>query len=633
MNINQLITTLTTQFPFTWNLPPDTKLGLLTTNQAFILAKETKENPAILATNLCSDINVFFADNQMEFIANTAGPYININFNAKKLNSELLTIQKTVDLEKTDESRFIEYLSPNVGKKMHVGHIRTADIGESLRRIMALKYSGVISNNHLGDWGIQFGLLIWGIEHVKELGLGLQNVDWKNENADETVNTLQKIYVKVNELCETDENIRKQTQLNATILEQKLLVDEPDKTIEIWKQIIDVSIKSYTAGEGYLGLNLVTQNNENGKKSFDLPSNMVDKLGVWQAFETHKNGAFDLIIGESYYAHFITEIDRWVEAGIATQEGKAIYVDLEDQKLGRCYLVSSDGYSIYAARDVIARFVWAGVFGSTQYLSLVDNRQSHSIKQSFAVLAKILKAEIYKQTNFGDLSLNQTQKAVEILSQKQALVHVSFGFMSLPSGAMSTRTGNILLFETVKNLLEDEVERVLLTKNASQKQNQDFNQKVAKISVAALKWQDLSNDRDKDIVFDPAQVVKFEGNTGVYQLYTLARINNIVNKNETTSPLTYKTGEFLNELENEIMKKQFQLPYVLEQVLATNKPHILCNHLYEFTTLVNSWYACTPVGREENSNRRDALIQLCKKISNHIEICLVLLGIEPVETL
>jgi arginyl-tRNA synthetase len=639
MTISQLTKLLQTEFPYNWTLPPDLKKGILTTNQAFILAKELQKNPNAIAQELCSTIQSYLDKHSDGFTVQAVGPYINIDFSEAGFQTYFYQ-NKVETIEPDNDAKIlVEYFAPNVGKKMHIGNIRTANIGESLRRTLSLKHTSVISNNHLGDWGIQFGLLIWGVKNIDKLGLQIYTINWDDENSDETVNLLQKIYVRVNELSQEDESIRKECQATARDLELNF-GQNPDNELEsTWKKIINVSIKSYTSAEAYLGLNVLQNDKNNVENDLNLDQ-FEGRDGLWQYNKTHKNGQFDVIIGESFYLYFMKEIAALADApradypglGFIQKEDDAIFADLESEGLGRCYLISSDGYSIYAARDVIARFVWAGLFHTSLHISLADNRQSHTFQQTFCVIRKIIESGYYRSRQFGLLTKEQTQQALQTL-EKDSLKHVSFGFMTLPEGAMSTRKGTVLLFETVKQLLEKEIEKVLIEKTPGVKINASFNQKVQKIAVAALKWQDLSKDREQDIIFDVKQVTKFEGNTGVYQLYTLARVANILVKNETSNKLEPESMILLNDTEQEILKKMYQLPYVVMSANENLKPHILCNYIFEFSTLVNSWYAEFSVAREEDLSRKDALLHMCYRIKIHLSYCLTLLGIEPIESL
>jgi arginyl-tRNA synthetase len=633
MNIIELKQALTEAFPYEWNLAPQIGHGVLSTNAAFKLAKEQGKNPTEIAFELTTTINTFFAEKSLPFIGKATGPYLNISFTEEGLQSFFYQ-KESFELTPTNTNPLLlDYFAPNVGKTMHIGNIRSSNIGETLRRIFETHYTTVISNNHLGDWGIQFGLLLWGIERVKTLKLDFQTIDWENELPLEIVAKLQKIYVEVNKLCETDETIKQETKIFAEKLEGEMVSGKAHKSIELWKNIVNASVYSYTNSEGYLGVNCTHRDEKTPFLTEELKSKLEQYNGVWSVNSHHKQGQFDVILGESFYTYFMGEAEYWVEKGLAVKEGLAIYFDLEDIGLGRCYIVTSEGYSIYAGRDILARFLWSGLFDSHLSISCADSRQMHSFNQVFAVVQKIATSGIYDDRPFPLLTQEKTLETMRRLAQKEALKHVSFGFMTLPEGAMSTRKGKVLLFETLKNQLEKEVEKVLLEKNPKIKLRSPFYQKVQKISVAALKWQDLYRDREQDIVFDVKDVIKFEGNTGVYQLYTLSRISNILRKTETSNKLHPESLILLNQTELDILAYMYTLPYTIEGVVTTMKPHVLCSHLFEFNTMVNSWYVEYSVSREEDLSRRDALLHLCVRITKHIKYCLELLGIEAVDEL
>ena len=338
------------------------------------------------------------------------------------------------------------------------------------------------------------------------------------------------------------------------------------------------------------------------------------------------------MLGESFYLKFLAEIDYWAESGLLVKDGDGYYMDLETEGLGRAYLITSKGYSIYVGRDVLARFVWAGLFGATSMISIADNRQNHSFKQVFAVVSKVLEAGLYYDKNFGDLTTAQTQRAIATLS-KTAPEHVGFGFIKLKSGVMSGRKGTVVKFHDFIATLEKEVDVVLSEKSKDLRKNQYYYTKVQKIATATIKWFDLSRDKDQDIVFDATQMLSFEGNTGIYQLYTYARITNILARTETTAQLTSASISLLNTQELTILHTMYTLPYTLETAISTLSPHILANHLLQLSSLINSWYASNSVAGEVDSARRDALLGLCRLMQTHLSFCLQLLAIEPLERL
>jgi arginyl-tRNA synthetase len=160
-------------------------------------------------------------------------------------------------------------------------------------------------------------------------------------------------------------------------------------------------------------------------------------------------------------------------------------------------------------------------------------------------------------------------------------------------------------------------------------------QKIQTISIAALKWMDLHRDREQDVIFDLDRFLKFEGNTGVYQLYTVVRLNSILENNAAIRKnlkIIIKDN-FLNQEELDILKKTYTLPLVLEKICQNYKPHHLCNYLFELTTDINSWYSKYSVTNETNESRKYALLLLCEYLKAHLSFGLSLLGINTVDKL
>ena len=395
------------------------------------------------------------------------------------------------------------------------------------------------------------------------------------------------------------------------------------------KEIIQNSLLEYSTAEAFLGLKTQNQNYEYLQTRLNSSISYNPQIGFGYS-NLSLNNNFDIILAESFYIPFIHEFDKWVEVGIAVREGLAIYIDLEDQKLGRCYLISSEGYSLYHSRDIIARFVWAGIIEAEAMLTCADNRQNHSFNQVFAVIQKIIESGFYDDQNFTYFTKEQTEHAIKVL-KKQSLAHIAFGFMTLPSGPMSTRKGKILAFDELKSELETKAKIALESRNI-----EISEQKIHKICLATLKWEDLKRDRETDIVFDIEKFMSFEGNTGVYQLYTYARLRSIINKNIPNPNLESENHDHwsqLNIVERTLIKQTFRLPSILDQIRITYRPHFLANHLFELATSINSWYSKYSVNSEPDSNRKQALLLMCNQLCKHFELCLDLLGIEVLEEL
>ncbi len=633
LNIEQIKDIISQEFPWEWSMPPEISKGILTTNQAFIEAKKQSKNPALIASELKDEIQNFLNEKYIDLDVSVIGPYINLKPNDKYLKSFFLNKTTEINLPKK-ESTLLEFFSPNVGKRMHIGHMRGGNLGEATRRILSLTNDKIITNNHLGDWGIQFGILIWGVLNIDKLKLGWKKIDWENDANSDLIEKINHIYVATNELMENNETIKPLTQKITKLLETNLEEEKNNQTdiYIVWEKIVSNSLLNYSTGEAYLNLNKESANDDNQVISNNSIDKLDNKFGVWQLNNHHKDGQFDMVIGESFYQHFLNEIDYWVESGIATRESESVYIDLEEQKLGRCYLISSNGYSIYGARDIIARFIWAGLFDVDSLVTFADNRQSHSFNQVFAVIQLILDSGIYLSKPFGTLSQDETNQSLTRLQNKLP-IHNKYGFISLPEGAMSSRRGTVILLEDFIKEIETAVKKSLEEKSKQPMRSIAANQKIQKISSAIIKWYDLARDREQDYIFDISNAIKFEGNTGIYQLYTIARLKNIIAKNETTAQLVSNPIQLLNNSEKEILTKMLTLESTILNISKNYKPHHLCSYLFELTSMINSWYAKHSVAGEGDDNRKDALLHFVTKIINHLEYTINLLGIETVDEL
>jgi arginyl-tRNA synthetase len=509
--------------------------------------------------------------------------------------------------------------------------MRSGNIGESLRRILSLSHQVVITDNHIADCGIQFAILLWGVNNLIKLGFPYKKIDF-SESTEDIITKLNTVYVNTNAAIEKDPTIREEAEQLAKKLEDSIknnTTSDLETEFENIRSIVETNNIAFSAGESYLSLNNTTKI-ESNSISPEIKEFLINKPGVWSINTEHLPGQFDLVLGESFYQQYVSEFDLWHRKGLITKDSDGYYVDLETEKLGRCYLISSKGYSVYTGRDTLARFIWAGLFNTNSLISVVDNRQSHSFKQVFAVVNRIVKSNIYDENNFAFLTKEQTKQAISNLKKNQ-LHHIGFGFLSLPEGAMSARKGTVVKFHEFTKTIEAEVESILLEKTPELRKNQAFYEKIQKISTATIKWFDLSRDQEKDIVFNKKDMLSFEGNTGVYQLYTYARISNILLKTETTNQLDKNSITQLNDEEVNILNEMYTLPLLLENTSTLLKPNIISNHLLSLSSNINSWYVEYNVASEQDDDRRDALLGFCRKIKTHLGFALGLLGIETLD--
>lgn len=602
MTILELLKKLENHFPgYEWSLPPNLEFGILATNQAFIKAKEEKKNPVELAKEIAKSIQIFANKNKLNIKAVTQGPYINLDltevewqhFGNKKQGLSITPSNKKV---------LLEYVSPNVAKPLHAGHIRNANLGEALRRILNLKYKNLITDNHWGDWGVQFGILVWAwkiFTEKKSLEVEINGevttVKLSDFEAD-PIDTLVKVYVWGNQQKEIVKN---------------------------WEQIVrDEFIK-------------LENNDPENKKLWELFLEK-SKTAIEKDLELLNVVKFDLNQGESFYEKDMKLLEEFMEThNIWKKEEKARFVDLEDlnpewKNFGRCYLISSNGYTTYAFRDVAARWQWARDHKAEKMITVTGNEQSHNFDQAFSIISHLAGLKSFEE--FNTTLLNNQEEAKSTLDRlsRNNLIHIGYGFLTLPEGKMSTRKGNFLTARELIQEIEKHTKQVLLEK--SDNVNTDnLDNKIQKAAIAALKWYDMAKDSSTNVTLDIPKILSFEGNTGIYQLYTFARLNSILRKNSTTKH-TFNF-EKLNSDEQQILKQTYTLPFVLEKVCENYKPHLLCNYLFDLATKVNSWYAKYPVATEPDQKRKETLLYFCEYLKDHLKFGLDLLAIDTVDSL
>ncbi len=623
MNIVALVTIFKQQFPkCEWTVPPDLVFGILTTNFAFRAAsKRTKDtgqktNPNQIAVELCTQMNQLIIEQKLPLVARVVGCYINLDIDFTSPYIAVSLFEQTVSLEQTNKKIMLEYVGVNVAKPMHAGHLRNANLGESLKRILKLKYSNLVTDHHWGDWGVQFGIILWA---------------WKIFAVQKT---LEVVVNEQFEIISFDDY-----QKNPIDILVKLYVwgNQQSDIVENWKDLVRAE---------HLKLEQGDSKNRKLWQDFVLKS----KLELRKDLELLGVGEFDYEQGESYYECQMKELWEFMDKHYIWQiEGQGRYIDLEDlaekwvgmptelaskiKHFGRCYLVQSkNGYTTYPFRDVAARLDWAKNIGAETMITLTDHTQKHNFDQAFAIISYLASLPEF-QLKYGD-------EVCDRLSWHN-LVHVQYGFLTLPEGKMSTRKGNFLTAQNLINQVVGESKSVLVAKNPELATDQDnlqgeLNRRAQIVAIAALKWYDLARDSLTDVVLDIPKILSFEGNTGVYQLYTVARLNSILSKvsmQPSSNPQDSSGYSDLNDVELLILKKMILLPLVLETICVNYKPHLLCTHLFELATMTNSWYAKHSVSMEKNLLRQAQMLSLCSAIKNQLVFGLDLLAIETLETL
>ncbi len=511
----------------------------------FQLAKALKKAPPAIAGELAKawkPIDNFLAPTPL-------GPYLNFQLSPKaclEILQEVITKKESFGQINRGGGKtvLVEYSSPNVAKELHIGHFRNTILGQSLNNIYKASGYRTISINHLGDWGSQFGRVAYGYQK------------WGNdeEMMKNPLEYLMKLYVRVNKEEETNPEIDREARLIFKKIEEK----DPELT-KLWKKFCELSIE---------GLKRV-----------------YARLGVH----------FDHYIGESFY---VDKIDSLLEdlrkKGLLVASEGAQVVELGEE-VPPCILVTGDGTSLYATRDLAAAIWRFQNFHFDRSLYVVGSEQQLHFRQIFQVL-KLMKFD------WAD-----------------RLEHVNYGLYRFKDGKFSTRKGKVILAEEVMNESKDKVLEIIRAKNPDLRSMEKVAEQVG---VGAVVYNDLSTDRAKDVEFDWNAVLDFEGDTGPYLQYSYARACSILRQAKSAgfSPKTpQQNAEFLKVAASLALLKQFgRFELALEGAVRLNKPSIVANYALELAKAFNGFYRQVRVLDEkasrEETEQKLALVENFRQV-------------------
>ena len=478
----------------------------------------------------------------------------------------------------TDKTVIVDYGGANAAKPLHVGHLLSAVIGESVKRIQRFAGNKVIGDVHLGDWGLQMGLII---EELRDRKPELPYFDdsFTGEYPTEapfTISELEEIYPAASAKSKENAEFLERAH-NATL---KLQSGDRACTA-IWNHIMAVS-------------------------KADLKKN-YDNLNV----------SFDLWKGESDAQPYIPDmIQDMIDKGLAYESQGATVVDIQEEtdtkELPPCIIRKSDGAALYATSDLATLVEREKDFHPDRYIYLADKRQELHFTQVFRVAKK-----------------------AGIVKPDADLTFLGFGTMNGKDGKpFKTRSGGVMRLE---NLISDIQDAVLLKMNEnSEKKGQtdidkDEAEATAKIvGLAALKYGDLSNQASKDYVFDIDRFSSFEGNTGPYILYTIVRIKSILTKYKASSgdmdSLTIKLSPSESEKNLALALVKFQ--EVVNSAYIENAPHKICQYIYDVSNSFNGFYHDTKILSETDEDKKKGYIALISLAKDILITCIDLLGIE-----
>ncbi len=539
---------------------PKPGFGDYASNAAMVLFKKFNsapaDSPAEFAKLLAEKLGAL--DHQKTFSKiESAGGFINFWLAESYLANNLRKIQQSGEnYGQSDlgagEKILVEYFQPNIAKPLHLGHLRTAIIGDSIFR--TLKFTGftVESDTHLGDWGTQFGLLI------------LAYKKWGDDNliASDPINELNKLYIKINAEMETDQSLREQGKLEFVKLEQG-----DTENLALWEQFKDWSWKEYK---------VIYDDLEIRKSDHDWPESFyVDKMP----------GVLEMLRSK----------------GLLKESQGAQIVDLENHGLGVAVIVKGDGGTTYLLRD-LATYIFRKQEGFTKQLYVVDNRQTHTLAQTFKIL-----------------------ELLNVITSPEEAVHIAYGVLSLPEGQMSTRKGTMIGAKELIYKAKEKALAIIEEKNPDLANKQEV---AGQVMRGALKYFDLSHNYKSDIVFTWEKALSFEGNTGPYLQYTHARINGILRKGQISEDSQIAQPAEISEQELNVLRKLNQFTEVVEQAATNYTPNVICNYLYELSQTFNSFYEAVPILKETDEQKRLFRIAIIRSTATVLSNGLTLLGVQ-----
>jgi arginyl-tRNA synthetase len=543
-------------------LTPQSNFGDYSTNVALVIGKKSKQNPKKLAESLIQKIKDKDGQKYLEEITEING-FINFKLSKKSLldNLESVLDKKEkygqINLGKSQKI-LVEYFQPNIAKPLHLGHLRTAIIGDSLFRILKFEGFDAQSDTHLGDWGTQFGLLILGFKKYGNISIIEKN----------PIEELNKLYVKINAESENNPEIRELGKAEFVKLEK---ADGENR--KLWKQFTDWSWKEFEI--------------------------IYEDLDIRRA---------DHSWPESFFEDKMPKVlEELKSKNLLVKSQGAQIIDLSAYNLGVAVAVKSDGGTTYLLRD-LATYIFRKSQGFEKQIYVVDVRQSHTLAQTFKIL----------------------ELMGHIQTQDEA-IHIAYGFLTLPTGAMSTRKGTIVGAKEFIESVQKETLEIIKEKNPDLKDKDRVSKIVAS---SAIKYFDLLHNLKSDIVFDPKQAVSFEGKTGPYLQYAHARIHGILRKNN----FKFQISNFKSDPEIQIsrdetflLRKLNQFPEIIEQVATDFMPNILSNYLFELSQNFNTFYESTPVLQEKDEQLKLFKLNLISAVAQVLKNGLNLLGIEAPE--
>ena len=543
-------------------------------NGAMAAAKVFKKKPIDIANEV---VELLKESESFDKIEAVMPGFININISSSFIEKYVRDMSNSekcgVELDNPSKKIIIDYGGANVAKPLHIGHLRSAIIGECLKRMGRFFGNEVIADVHLGDWGLQMGLIIEELrERNPELVYFKKDFDGEYpKEAPFTLNDLEEIYPAASKKSKADEDFKQRAQ-EATLELQKGY--KPYRAI--WQHIMDLSVEDLKKNYGSL---------------------LVD---------------FDLWKGESDADPYIPALIKDLEdRKIARVSEGALVVDIgmegDKKELPPCIIRKSDGAALYATSDLGTLVEREKLYSPDEYIYIADKRQELHYTQFFRVA-----------------------RIAGIVPNNHELKYIGFGTINGKDGKpLKTRDGGVVRLEAVINDIADEVFEKI-------KQSRDISDEEARntakiVGLAAIKYADLSNQAAKDYIFDIDRFTSFEGNTGPYILYTIVRIKSILEKYYESSSQQVSLNDLsvpLEDIHKKLYMELSQYNEVMKTAWEELAPHRICQFIYSVSNTFNSFYHEIKILTEADEKKKKSYLATILLTQEILETAINLLGIE-----
>lgn len=540
-------------------------------NGAMAAAKAYKKAPIMIAKDVVEQLLGSQALEQAEAV--NPG-FINLkvsgDFVAQYLTAMRLSDHLGVEKAKEPKKMVLDYGGPNVAKPLHVGHLRSAIIGESIKRMGRFLGHEIIGDVHLGDWGLQMGLIITEL-HKRQPDLVYFDENYQGEYPQEapfTIGELEEIYPAANAKSKEDEAYKAEA-LEAT--HQLQMGNRGYRAL--WRHILKVSVTD------------LKRNYANLSVDFDL----------W-------NGESDV---QDYIAPMVKDLK---DRGLAYEDQGAVVVDVKEdtdtKEVPPCMILKSDGAALYTTTDLATIVERMEKYQPDEILYVVDKRQEMHFVQVFRCARK-----------------------AGMVKDDTKLSFLGFGTMNGKDGKpFKTRDGGVMRLENLIREINEEMYKKIVDNRSIKEEDARATAKI--VGLSAIKYGDLSNQASKDYIFDIERFTSFEGNTGPYILYTTVRIKSILNRyteeGKNVGDTVVKAP--VSDSQKALMLETAKFNSVVVNAFEEKAPHKICSYIYELANAFNHFYHETKILSEEDQEQKQSFIALLVLVKDVLEACIDMLG-------